>query len=209
MNRHLSFYSVRLVCEAAPQIGCGCRAKPRLAKLDGHAAVLRSWLHRAGDLLAVEWQHVLPANERLVLVRTAVGDVNELTEPPSSPALERVTNIGDPDHWYCRETIDELSEQEARVIAIRVVARLAGMLSLPHSPALELQLREALREILVCDDDLSREVRRDKLLGAAYAVVSEHLPAQEWPALEALLTHATLLSDAATEDGSNSCCPEA
>lgn len=210
MTQHVSFYSVPLVCEAAPQIGCGCRAKPRLAKLDGKAAVLRTWLHQAGDLLAIEWQYVLPADQRLALVRSAVGDVSELAEPPNSKMLERVTSFGDPDRWYRRETIDHLSDQEARVIAIRVISRLSGALLLPDGPAVELQLTEALRTVLVRDDDLSMEVRRDKLLGAAYAVVSEHLPAQERPRLETLLTRATLLSDAADgEHGSNSCCDEA
>lgn len=209
MTQHVSFYSVPLVCEAAPQIGCGCRAKPRLAKLDGQAAVRRTWLHQSGDLLAVEWQHVLQAHERLALVRSAVADARELTEPSRSHKVERVTSFRDPRHWYTRETIDQLSDHEARVIARRVISRVSGLLSLPSGPAVELQLTEALRTVLVCDDDLSREVRREKLLGAAYAVVSEHLPAQEQPRLETLLTRATLLSDAADgEQGSKSCCDE-
>lgn len=202
----VSFYSVQLVCEAARHIGCGCKAKPRLAALDGQAAVLGTWLHQAGDLLAVEWQHALPADQRLALVRSAIGEVSELVEP-SSLMLERVTSLGDPDRWYRRETIDRLSDQEARVIAKRVISRLSEPLSLPDSPALELELTEALRTVLVCDDDVSMEVRRDNLLGAAFAVVSEHLPTQERARLKALLTRETLLSDAADdENGSNSCC---
>lgn len=178
-----------------------------LARLDGQAAVLRTWLYQAGDLLAVEWQNVLPADHRLALVRSTIGDVSELTQSSGSHMGERNTSFPDPHRWYCRGTIDQLSEQEARVIAARAISRLSGPLALPDDPALELQLTDALRTVLVCDDDFPMEVRRVRLLGAAYAVLSEHVPAQERPRLEALLTHVTLLSDAGQgEPGSNSCC---
>lgn len=192
MTAQVSFYSVPLVCEAASQIGCGCKAKPRLAALDGQVAVLRTWLHQAGDLLAVEWQHALPADERLALVRSVVGDVTELTDPPRSQVLERISSFCDPDRWYRRDTIDELSEQEARVIANRVISHLSESFPLPGARALELQLREALCTVLVCEDDLSMEVRRDMLLDKAYAVVSEHLPAQGHLRAQAFITRSTL-----------------
>lgn len=50
-------------------------------------------------MLAVEWQDVLPADQKLALVRSAIGDAKELTEPSSSHMVERVTSFRDPHHW--------------------------------------------------------------------------------------------------------------
>jgi mercuric ion transport protein len=39
----ISFYTVPLVCSAAPEIGCGSRAKPILRKLEGNPALAGAW----------------------------------------------------------------------------------------------------------------------------------------------------------------------
>ncbi len=77
----IAFFQVPLVCEAAPQIGCGCRTKPLLAALGQHAMVSAAWLQRSGRTLAVQWEHLLPANDAVRLVNAVFADKGPL-EPP-------------------------------------------------------------------------------------------------------------------------------
>ena len=42
----ITFYKTPLVCNAAPQIGCGSRAKPTLLELEKNPAVKEAWLNR-------------------------------------------------------------------------------------------------------------------------------------------------------------------
>ncbi len=44
----ISFYKTPLVCNAAPEIGCGSRAKPALLELEKNPAVKEAWLNRSG-----------------------------------------------------------------------------------------------------------------------------------------------------------------
>lgn len=45
MPTQVRFYSAPLICEADPQIGCGCRAKPVLARLDDQSDAARLVRH--------------------------------------------------------------------------------------------------------------------------------------------------------------------
>src|SRR5437867_7844416 len=51
----ISLFKVPLQCLAAPQIGCGSRAKPILLELKQDSSVSEAWLNRAGTRIAVEW----------------------------------------------------------------------------------------------------------------------------------------------------------
>lgn len=48
-------YRVPLACEAALQIGCGCRSKPTLEALEDHLSVERAWLNCSGATAAIQW----------------------------------------------------------------------------------------------------------------------------------------------------------
>lgn len=71
MPAYVGFYSAPLVCEAVPQIGCGCRAKPVLARLEQQSDIERAWLHRRGDVIAVEWRRELDVDQQVGLLRAA------------------------------------------------------------------------------------------------------------------------------------------
>jgi hypothetical protein len=53
--RLVSFFRVPLVCEAAAHIGCGTRARPILADVEGQPGVRGAWLNREGTILAIAW----------------------------------------------------------------------------------------------------------------------------------------------------------
>ncbi|MBI4657582.1 MAG: hypothetical protein HY735_01825 [Verrucomicrobia bacterium] len=49
----VSLFQVPLKCPAAPQIGCGSRAKPILLELERDSNITEAWLNGAGTVLAV------------------------------------------------------------------------------------------------------------------------------------------------------------
>jgi mercuric ion transport protein len=63
-STRISFYTVPLVCGAAPEIGCGSRAKPILRELERNPAVADAWLNRPGTVIAVQWAKDSTAAER-------------------------------------------------------------------------------------------------------------------------------------------------
>lgn len=84
MPAHVGFYSAPLVCEAVPQIGCGCRAKPVLARLEQQSDIERAWLHRRGDVIAVEWRRELDVDQQVGLLRAALGGGSGIAAVPAA-----------------------------------------------------------------------------------------------------------------------------
>ena len=52
----ITFYNVPLVCGAAPDIGCGSRAKPALLEMEQSAAIEEAWLNHQGTMYAIVWK---------------------------------------------------------------------------------------------------------------------------------------------------------
>lgn len=136
----VSFYRVPLVCAAAPQIGCGSRARPILLDLEHLPPVAQAWLNRSGTVLAVVWEAERDPG-------TTTKEVNSLLQ---SKGLTPVELVGEErEHvlegfstrsgWYRGEEVDRLSEEEAGVIAARLVRRVSASVVLPDQDA------EALR----------------------------------------------------------------
>ncbi len=76
----LSFYSVPLVCAAAPEIGCGSRTKPILLMLGTKPEVSAIWLNRQGTMLAIAWDPKTPAIRRTVITTTTFGQLEFAAE---------------------------------------------------------------------------------------------------------------------------------
>lgn len=125
------FYRVGLVCEAAPDIGCGIRSKPVLQGLEGSERVSGAWLSRSGGVLAVRWRS--RADEDVGLIASAftaedcicIERISGVSEWRS--LYESLAAGGD---WYGAADIDRLSVEEAGVIAQRVVRRMAAAAAL-------------------------------------------------------------------------------
>lgn len=190
----VGFYSAPLICVAVPQIGCGCRAKPVLARLDDQSDIERAWLHRRGDVIAVEWRRELDVDQQVDLLRTVLGGDSDVASVPAAPSSELLAIFPDSRHWYCRETVDRLSEEEAHTLAARLVLHLSReRVPLPDGAALQCDLACALRVVLIEDEDIPIETRLARLLAAAREVLRQQLGSQALLQLEALLTPATLL----------------
>lgn len=122
---NLSFYKVPMVCKSAPAIGCGGLAKPVLSALEGQSAtVAGAWLNRTGTVLAVQWKpNTLPA-QRETVVRQAFAKSEMTAEAVSgAEAATLAKSFGSGKSWYAAKGVDQLSREEAVVIAHRLVQR--------------------------------------------------------------------------------------
>lgn len=54
-SQTVTFYEVPLVCDAAPEIGCGSRSKPAMIEIEKEEAIKEVWLNRAGTIFAIVW----------------------------------------------------------------------------------------------------------------------------------------------------------
>src|SRR5215471_18652137 len=111
----VSVFKVPLVCPAAPQIGCGSASKPILLDLEKQPGVLEAWLNRAGTRIAVVWKPDAGAETR----RKVATDLQEdrATELEGKLRDEAVADFLSGKGWYRGSDVDQLSEEEAGIIA--------------------------------------------------------------------------------------------
>src|SRR5712691_8498708 len=115
----VSVFKAPLVCPAAPQIGCGSASKPILLDLEKQPGVLDAWLNRVGTRIAVVWKPESDAETR----RKVVAELKEdrATELEGKSRDESVKDFLSGKGWYHGADVDRLSEEEADIIAARLV----------------------------------------------------------------------------------------
>lgn len=115
----ITFYKVPLVCNAAPGIGCGSRSKPVLLKLESNPAVKEAWLNRSGTVVAIVWRGRVQTES----VAGPIFNDNNLNYTPltGKSASPYQKTFREKNLWYRGDEVDQLSEQEASVIAASYV----------------------------------------------------------------------------------------
>lgn len=198
MSVSVGLYAVPLVCEAVPQIGCGCLAKPILTQLGDHPDIARAWLHHHGDVIAIEWLRELEVSQQVGLLCAALGGDSKVALVADPSAATLLATFPNPSSWYQRETVDQLSQEEAHTIAARLLQRLShARVPLPDGAALQCDLACALQEVLVADGAMAIEARLARLLVVAQNTFQQHLGPNAIPQLDVWLTPAALLPDGA------------
>lgn len=173
----VSFFEVPLECGAAEGLGCGSAAKPILTELTGSSEIADARINYAGTVLAVVWKE--PALRK-------DSDVEALFDRNRSSAAvlrgdsrEKALKAYRSDRWYAAADVDRLSEQEARVIASRLVNRAKPQLA--ASPERLAALTEDLTAVFArglkgndegCD---TRDELEEELVKAA----SKHLNSEQ------------------------------
>jgi hypothetical protein len=148
----ISFYAVPLMCPAARGLGCGSRAKPMLLELERTEAISEAWLDHSGEMLAIVWSESSSAVQRASALKQ-IADKHEVSlDEITGPAREgSITAFRSGNGWHRGSDVDRLSEQEALVIANRLLKRTA--LEAPSSKgkadAIRPELTESLRQLLV------------------------------------------------------------
>jgi hypothetical protein len=181
-NETVSFYRVQLVCPAAPQIGCGSAAKPLLLELERQPGVAEAWLNRAGTILAI----VREPGTRVTRPSPAIGGTSYTSpqlEPLSgSAAANALADFRSRTNWYRAAAVDRLSEEEAEIIAARLIRRTQAKATLPKDTAAALQrlMAETTARRFIDPENNPRE----KLEVAARARAKELLNEQQLAAFE-------------------------
>src|SRR6266404_8335591 len=115
----VSVFKAPLVCPAAPQIGCGSASKPILLDLENQHGVLEAWLNRAGTIIAVVWK---PESDAETRSKVATGlKEDRVTELQGDSRYKAVQDFLSGKGWYHGADVDRLSEEEADIIAARLI----------------------------------------------------------------------------------------
>ena len=133
----VSVFKAPLVCPAAPQIGCGSASKPILLDLEKEPGVLEAWLNRAGTIIAVIWK---PGSDTETRSKVATGlKEDRATELQGDSRDKAVQDFLSGKGWYHGADVDRLSEEEADIIAARLVRWVQAKSSLAKEKAERLQ----------------------------------------------------------------------
>ena len=133
----ISVFKAPLVCPAAPQIGCGSASKPILLDLEKQPGVLEGWLNRAGTIIAVVWKLESDAETRSKVATGLKED--RATELQGDSRDKAAHDFLSGKGWYHGADVDRLSEEEADIIAARLVRWVQAKSSLPKDKAEGLQ----------------------------------------------------------------------
>jgi hypothetical protein len=133
----ISVFKAPLVCPAAPQIGCGSASKPILLDLEKQPGVAEAWLNRAGTIIAVVWKLDSNAEARKHVATELKEDRSTKLEGDSHD--QAVKDFLSGKGWYHAADVDRLSEEEADIIAARLVRFIKSKSALPNNKAEPLQ----------------------------------------------------------------------
>jgi hypothetical protein len=168
---YVTFYEVQLVCPAAPRIGCGSAAKPLLLKLENQPGVEEAWLNRSGTIIAIVWEAATSQRQRSSASRIASG--KELAGAPEKPVRDDF--ISRTNNWYRGQAVDSLSEEEAEIIAARLVWRTQqrNSLSKDTAAALHRLIAETARRAFLDPENNPRNELEDRARPRARDLLNE------------------------------------
>jgi hypothetical protein len=153
----VSFYKVNLVCNAAPDIGCGSRAKLVLIDLKKQESTKEAWLNRTGTIVAVVWKEKSEINNSKLVSNIFSKHQLSYEEVKDEAREALVANFKSGEEWYEGKEVDKLSIEEAGRIADRIVKVLIENKMLPEnkSSAMRDDLRIFYEQELLNVEDAS------------------------------------------------------
>ncbi len=164
------------------------KAKPILQALRRQAGVTQAWLNRKGTLAAVLWEERVDPRLRRECVRSIPAlqglAARELTGVARASALRQFSSRAD---WYRTDAVDRLSEEEAAIIAGRLVRRVTAKVSMPHERTEQLldALTHVCRHELVERPLTSARLRRQRIASEVVKAGRRLLDGAERQALQA------------------------
>lgn len=176
-SEKISFYEVPLVCGAAPDIGCGSRAKPVLLEMEKNPAIKEAWLNRAGTVYAIVWNKSSQTKRvaRPIFKKWQI-EFTELGEAEKNAQLATFRQEG---KWYRGAAVDQLSLEEAETIGNRVINMLlpGGYINQKEADAIRKDVTAYFKEELVrlrTYEELCRD-SDNKFQQAIIGIAEKHL----------------------------------
>lgn len=182
----ITLYEVPLVCPAAPEIGCGSRSKPILLQLEREGSVAEAWVNRPGAIMAIVWEPETRRAERAATLR-AVAEKEQFKprELNGAARKEALKAFLSREGWHRGSDVDRLSEEEAGIIAARLVRRIETRVSLSAEQAktLRAEFTGILKRRLTGEQDDNESNTEERLL----TVLRSHLDEKDVAELEKTL----------------------
>src|SRR6267154_1187236 len=129
--KHISVFKVPLVCPAASEIGCGSRAKPILLAFERERTVTAAWLNRPGTLMVIVWRPETKRKDRAATLKDVSQheglEAQELKGTERKRALEDFPSAKG---WLRGSDVDRLSEEEAGIMASRLIRKIRSVITL-------------------------------------------------------------------------------
>ncbi len=122
-NSNISFYKVDLVCNVVSSIGCGSRSKPILLELEKESRIDQVKLNRKGNTLAIRWINN-NITSRAVIIASVFSKYSIVVKEINGKDNHEQSNsfLKDSSNWLDANHIDELSWEEAGVVAKQLIA---------------------------------------------------------------------------------------
>ena len=175
-ERHsVDFYETTLGCNAAPEIGCGSRSKPVLLDLQNDSLVAEAWLNRAGTIIAVVWEDVSEPQANYAAIDTIFARHHlDAAIAHKERRTQLLENFRTENAWYRGREVDQLSSEEAGILAERV----AGMIEAYHplEDKLRAQVVAGVKAVFVkwfTDDALAARMHGDECIEANQEIQQE------------------------------------
>lgn len=189
----ITFYSVPLVCFAAPDIGCGSMTKPLFIAAQHVKEIKAIWLDRPGTHIAIEWNGIADTAEQEGIVRPLLAKYAIQAALVEDTTKIRALNesLGLAGKWYKGMEIDELSREEAGVIAGDVVkpALTTGLLTNQESDGIKGDITAYFRKDLVkvrsCGE-LRSAATQQEWKEATLGILEKHMDSAKAVAIYAL-----------------------
>ena len=154
-----SFFEVPLGCAAVKNLGCGSLATPILDELEDDPQVAQAWLNHEGTILAVVWKGNGPAAaaDRRVRVANAFQKSGLEVQPLAGSELESTSrSFSTRKGWYRGEDVDNLSREEARILAARLIQPVEKELGPSKAAALKKEFQGAFEKCFIGREPLDR-----------------------------------------------------
>lgn len=183
----ISLFKVPLGCEAAAGLGCGVRAKPILQTLACQPGVAQAWLNRNGTIVAVLWEEGIDSEVRGERVRSILAEQGLGAQALVGAAREStLRKFSSGAGWYRGDAVDRLSEQEAAIIAARLVHRVTAKVPLSDGiiDKLLAVFAEVCRHQLINHPLTSAPLRRQRIANEILKAGRKHLDEAAFAALQ-------------------------
>ena len=120
--KNITFYKVPLVCNSATNIGCGSRSKPILLALEKQPEVKEAWLKRDGTIIGIVWEPAISKNQQQLIAEKIFSENKvEARNLSDEESLTETADFNIPNAWYKGEDVNNLSKEEADIIAKQLI----------------------------------------------------------------------------------------
>lgn len=173
----VTFYETPLVCNAAPEIGCGSRAKPALIELEKNPAIAEAWLNRPGTVIAIAWKGK-PETKTVVEPILTANEI-EFKELSGKETSSYLKTFRKKDLWFRGADVDMLSKEEATTIAETAVKAALdnNLITRDEAQKMKTDIEAYFKEELVkirTNAQLAED-SQDKFVKAMYSIGIKHI----------------------------------